>query len=182
MRKSILISASIFLCVLLAGANPAWSLTVGSGNIDVGEVDTWIASTDLGNSGENTELLWVQSVLGSDIVFQEKTETEEGAGWLQTNEDPRVYAFDFVGDDPEYFFVKTGSTASGNTHFLFENVLNFSWGVIDLDLNDIESIKNVDKLSHIDEYGAGAPVPEPATLVLLGSGLLGLAGFSRKAK
>jgi hypothetical protein len=148
----------------------------------VGEVDTWIASEALGNSGEQVELLWVQSVLGSDIVFQEKTETKEGAGWLQTNEDPRVYAFAFVGDNPEYFFVKTGSTDSGNTHFLFENVLNFSWGVIDLDLNGIESIKNVGKLSHINEYDAGAPVPEPATLVLLGSGLLGLAGFRRRTK
>lgn len=180
MRKCILISASIFLCVLLAGANPAWSLTVGS--IDVGEVDTWLASTRLGNSGEDTELQWVRSVLGSDIVLQERTETEEGAGWLRTNEDSRVYAFDFVGDNTEYFLVKTGATSSGNTHFLFENVQNFSWGVIDLDLNDIESIKNVGKLSHIGEYGAGAPVPEPATLVLLGSGLLGLAGFRRKAK
>ena len=37
-------------------------------------------------------------------------------------------------------------------------------------------------LSHLSVYGrkGDAPVPEPATILLLGSGLVGLAGFGRK--
>lgn len=38
------------------------------------------------------------------------------------------------------------------------------------------------EISHLSALAETAPVPEPATLILLGSGLLGLAGVRRKIK
>ena len=35
-------------------------------------------------------------------------------------------------------------------------------------------------LSHLSVYSNGTPVPEPGTMMLLGSGLVGLAGWGRK--
>jgi len=41
-------------------------------------------------------------------------------------------------------------------------------------------INYLDNVSLVSNNGGGTPVPEPATMLLLGAGLLGLAGYSKK--
>ncbi len=158
---------------------------------DVGGVDQLIAQTNLGNSGDDTELNWVNSILDGYYVLTSKTDTKKGAGWLNIEGEDAVstFAYDVSAANTEYFLVKTGNLGTSYRDFLFKNIGDLDWAVINLEgmgfsTNDIE---NVGKLSHIDTFKDPPPpplnpVPEPATMLLFGSGLLGIAGLRRKLK
>lgn len=174
----------LFLAVLflLACTSSAWSLTILSNTVDVGDVDSYLGASYISNSNpEGEELTWVRSILGDDVDWIVRTEGEDMTWYEVDGSEERIYAFNLVNDNVGYFLVKTGSTASGNNVFLFENISDLTWAVINLDLTDILSIKNVGKLSHIDELDT-TPVPEPGTLLLLGTALIGIAGFRKKTR
>lgn len=168
------------MCAVLVIAGSAWSysVTIGSDIIDVGGLDTIITSDTLKNSGDATELAWVQTETGdSDLVMDAKYTIMD---WLETDA-AGVYAID-LRYDPAYFLVKLGKgAASGDDHFLFENSASLDWGVVDLTAMGL-SIDNIGGISHVGEFKGTTSVPEPMTALLLGLGLLGLGGTRRFLK
>lgn len=59
-------------------------------------------------------------------------------------------------------------------------VVSFLW--LGSDAPGTQSFEVYDADFNLIESGETAPIPEPGTIVLLGIGLLGLAGFGRKSK
>ena len=139
---------------------------------DVGDIDIYIAEIANMGSGEQTEVDWVNSVLGTSFTKDSLTK-EEPVRWYWT-QSADVLAF-ALQTGPGYYLIK-----NARLHVLFENVSSFDWGVIDL--GDIVGNINLNDdfmISHVSEFGeGGTTVPEPGTLALFGLGLLGGGVFA----
>ena len=161
----------VLLFAALVLAIPAWSYTVGA--IDVGSEDTLIASTDLANSGFATEEAWVQSyVPGATITVYDSSLYS----FVLVDGQTDIYAA-LLQDSPDYFFLKVGAGPGETDHYLFQNLAEFNYAVVDFLAAGI-NIENVGKISHVGETG-GTSVPEAGALLMFGSGLIGLVGYRR---
>jgi hypothetical protein len=147
----------------------------------IGDVDVITNYASLPNSGA-AEDAWlaglgfveVDEYLGSALTWNQVSGT--------------IWAAE-LNDSPDYYFIKigTGGTSILYDHFMYQNNESKNWLVIDMASwyvgttvpDPFPNNINVQRVSHVGE-GEGTSVPEPATMLLLGLGLVGLAGVRRK--
>lgn len=182
MKKMLTSIAALML--LVASLGSAWAIPMTT----VGGLDTLLFYADLGNSDPVGELAWTKQVLNNNsLTFEYKS--DNNSGWISVDNQQGVYAQSLT-QNPAYYIVKTGNKSNlanpSPTHFLFSNIGLLEWAVVDLGKMGFD-VSKVDylKISHTTTFNGQnppPPVPEPGTLLLLGSGLAGLAWYSRKRK
>lgn len=119
-------------------------------------------NSQLQNADPETEEAWLEALLG--FVYNDPDISYLGETPF-TDPTPKQYTGSYTGWD--YAVVKYDGYWVAYEDTLNDDVLitdNFTWGV-----------------SHIRWFGSPTtPVPEPATMLLFGTGLVGLAGLGRK--
>jgi len=174
MKRASIIFLALCSSFMLAGQ--AWSIPMST----VGQVDTLIDSTNLGNSGDATEIGWVQSVLHDPTLTMIAKYEDASMVWQQVDYQQTIYAINFGDPNVAYFLIKLGNISPGSNPpvgpdtFLFRNEASLAWGVINLATMAPGYEFDIYKVSHV------TAVPEPGTMLLLGVGLLGLGIATRK--
>ena len=176
-----LIRASfLFLCGLLifSGSALAFMIPGTPNRIDVGSVDSIYRAVAGGSPSAEVSL--IKSLLpGGDYVVGDSYTP----AWTQTIDDPSVYALD-LGGKAGYFLIwlaPNPKNPSSVNAFLYRNLENYGYAVVDIDEWKYRGYdppgnggSNIGRISHLRQ------VSEPATMLLLGFCLIGLAAFGRK--
>lgn len=167
------------------------SFTSGNKTTLVGDLDKVWASTTLKNSGDETELNWIKSLLTDDYAeMVEKVSMSESNWFLMDdyseNEQNTTRYAARLKNAPDFFLLKMGNMSPGKgnkgnneskkqedkstntevpTHFLFENADMLEWAAIDFSVLSDELAQqgfNIGKISHVSMFSVSA-VPNPVS-------------------
>lgn len=153
-------------------------------------------STEANYTGTSQILAWLDAFGPDDFVstaelYKDDEDTGESGSfgpyytttYTEGEEDATItWDGDVFINNPTYVLVKDGQSDNLTPSWYLFDIKNWD-GQEDLSFSGLWP--NQGSISHISIYGGGSPpppVPEPATMLLFGTGLAGLAGIARRRK
>jgi hypothetical protein len=172
MKRSIIgIIFVLVCCVTLVGNSYAVSYG-GHDYLLTATAKTWLNAEaeavavggHLVTINDSTEEAWLQSQFGNSGKWIGFTDQAAEGTWVWISGEPVTYT-NWNGGEPN---------DAGGEDYAVTNWSGIKWN----DLNGAQSYYGIIEIAN----GGPIPTPEPATMLLLGLGLIGLAGVRRKFK
>ena len=183
-KRLLLVKLFVFSIVMLV-AGQAYALSISPG---------FELYNGAGTSNSQSYIdSFLQATFEPDLVELYKNDFGTGeTGTLQGSYNTAYTALDADGEPHGALIEYTGGPIATDVYLLVKDGANDPfWYLFDLTSSGLnwdgtEALilsgfwPNGGAISHVTLYGNVAPVPEPATMLLLGTGLIGLASVGRK--